>query len=67
MSDGSSALCNIDFDYLSNSKECDRGDSVSFEFKPNGASFCSKSRGKLSPRSYSIQFARKRKYIFLSG
>ena len=34
----------------------DRGDILPFEFEPNGIPFVSKSKGKLSPRSYPIQF-----------
>ena len=37
-----------------------------FDLKPNGNLFGSKSKEKLSPRSYSIQFERKWKYSFLS-
>ena len=37
----------------------DRGDSFPFDFKPNGMPFGSKSKGKLSPRSYPIQYERK--------
>ena len=44
----------------------DRGDSFPFDFEPNGIPFGSKSKGKLSPRSYPIQFERKWKYSFLS-
>ena len=44
----------------------DRGDSFPFDFEPNGISFGSKSKGKLSPRSYPIQGERKCKYRFLS-
>ena len=36
-----------------------RGDSFPFNFKPNVVPFGSKSEGKLSPRSYPIQFERK--------
>ena len=44
----------------------DRGDSFPFRFsEPNGIPFGSKSKGKLSPRSYPIQFERKWKYSFL--
>ena len=43
----------------------DRGDSFPFDFKPNIVSFGSKSAGKLSPRSYPIQFERKWKNSFL--
>ena len=42
------------------------GDSFPFNFEPNGIPFGSKSKGKLSPRSYPIQFERKRKYSFFS-
>ena len=44
----------------------DRGDSFPFDFEPNGFPFGSKSKGKLSPRSYPIQCERKWKYSFLS-
>ena len=44
----------------------DRGDSFPFDFEPNGIPFGSKSKGKLSPRSYPIQCERKWKYSFLS-
>ena len=43
-----------------------RGDSIPFDFEPNGNLFGSKSKGKLSPRSYPIQCERKWKYNFLS-
>ena len=43
-----------------------RGDSFPFDFEPNGIPFGSKSKGKLSPRSYPIQFERKWKYSYLS-
>ena len=46
--------------------EYDRGDSFRFDFEPNGVPFGSKSKGKLSPRSYPIQCERKLKYSFLS-
>ena len=46
--------------------EYDRGDSFSFDFEPNGNPFGSKSKGKLSPRSYPIQIERKRKTSFFS-
>ena len=45
---------------------CDRGDSFPFDFEPNGFPFGSKSKGKLSPRSYPIECERKWKYSFLS-
>ena len=41
----------------------DRGDSFLFDFEPNGISFHSKSKGKLSPRSYHIQFERKSRFL----
>ena len=44
----------------------DRGHSFPFDFEPNVNSFGSKSKGKLSPRSYPIQFERKRNNNFLS-
>ena len=34
----------------------DRGDSFPFDFEPNRIPFGSNSKGKLSPRSYAIQF-----------
>ena len=37
----------------------DPSDSFPFDFEPNEIQFCSKSKGKLSPRSYPIQFERK--------
>ena len=37
----------------------DRGDSFPFDFEPNGNPFGSKSKGKLSPRSYPIECERK--------
>ena len=44
----------------------DPGDSFHFDFGPNRIPFGSKSKGKLSPRSYSIQCERKWKYCFFS-
>ena len=44
----------------------DHGDSFPFDFEPNGIPFGSKSKGKLSPRSYPIQFERKRNTSNLS-
>ena len=38
----------------------DRGDSFTFDFEQNGIPFGSKSKGKLSPRSYPIKFEWKR-------
>ena len=43
-----------------------RGDSFPFDFDSNGFPFGSKSKGKMSPRSYPIQFERSWKYSFLS-
>ena len=37
----------------------DRGDGFTLDFELNGIPFGSKSKGKLSPRSYPIQFDRK--------
>ena len=56
----------IDYQFLSNLLEYDRGDSFPFNFEPNEIPFGSKSKGKLSPRSYPIQCKRKLKYSFLS-
>ena len=43
----------------------DCGDSLPFDFEPNGIQFGSESKGNLSPRSsYSLQF--ERKLIFFS-
>ena len=44
----------------------DCGDSFPLDFEPNGIPFGSKSKGKLSRRSYPIQCERKWKYSFLS-
>ena len=44
----------------------DRGDSSPFDFEPNGFSFGSKSKGKLSPQSYPIQSEKKWNTSFLS-
>ena len=44
----------------------DRSDSFSFDSEPNGIPLGSKSKGKLSPRSYPIQCERNWKYSFLS-
>ena len=44
----------------------DRGDSFPLDFEPNGTPFGSKSKEKLSPRSYPIQCERKWKHSFLS-
>ena len=44
----------------------DLGDSFPFDFEPNGIPFGSKSKGKLTPRSYPIHCERQWKYSFLS-
>ena len=44
----------------------DRDDSFPFDFELNGNLFGSKSKGKLSPRSYPIQFDRKWHTSYLS-
>ena len=51
---------------LSHGMGYDCGDSFIFDFEPNGIPFGSKSKGKLSPRSYPIQFEKKWKYIVFS-
>ena len=55
------------FNFLSHCMGYDRGDSFLFDFEPNGIPFGSKLKGKLSPRSYPIQFERKWNYSFLSA
>ena len=44
----------------------DHDDGFPLDFEPNGISFGSKSKGKLSPRSYPTQFERKSNTSFLS-
>ena len=44
----------------------DHDDSFPFDFELNGIPFASKSKGKLSPQSYPIEYERKRKCSFLS-
>ena len=44
----------------------DRDDGFPFDFEPHGIPFGSKSKEKLSPRSYPIQCERKWKHSFLS-
>ena len=44
----------------------DHGDSFPFDYEPNGIPFGSKSKEKLTPQSYPIQFENKLKYSFLS-
>ena len=46
--------------------EYDRGDNFPFDFEPNGIPSGWKLKGKLSPRSYSMQFERKLKSVFVS-
>ena len=46
--------------------EYDHGDSFPFDCESNGNPFGSKSKGKLSPRSYPIQCEMKWKHSFLS-
>ena len=46
--------------------EYDRGESFPLDFEPNEIVFSSKSKRKLSPRSYSTQFERKWESINLS-
>ena len=53
--------------FLSNWLGYDRGDSFPFDLEPNGNPFGSKSKGKLSLRSYPYQFERKWNTIFLSA
>ena len=50
------ALGKLYFHLLSNRMGYDRGECFSFDFEPNGIPFGSKSKGKLSPRSYHIQW-----------
>ena len=45
----------------------DRRDSFPFNYEPNGILFGAKSKGRLSPQSYPIQFESKWKYSFLSA
>ena len=59
------ALTKLAFHFLSHSMGYDRGDSFAFHFEPNGIPFGSKSKGKLSVRSYHIQCERKWKHSFL--
>ena len=56
----------IKFHFLSILIEYDSGDSFPFDFETKIIPLGSKSKVKLSPRSYSIQFERKWKSIFLS-
>ena len=60
-----STLRKLYFHFLSNWMGYDGGDSFPFDFGPNEIQFGSKSKGKLSPRSYPIHCERKWKYSFL--
>ena len=60
------ALRKLCFHFLSQWIGYDRGDSFPFDFEPNGNPFGSKSNGKLSSRSNTIQFERKSITSFLS-
>ena len=62
----SHTLKKLAFHFLSNSMEFDRGDSFPFDFEPNGIPFGSKSKGKLLPRTYPIQFEKKWNTIVIS-
>ena len=44
----------------------DHGDGFPFDFEPKGIPFGSKSKGKLSPQSHTIQCEKNLKYSFLS-
>ena len=59
-------LRKLAFHFLSNWMGYDHGDSFPFNFGPNGFPFASRSKGKLSSRSYPIQFDSKWKTSFLS-
>ena len=61
------ALRKLAFHFLSNWMGYDRGKSSTFYFEPNGNPFGSKSKGKLFPWSYPIQFERKWNTSFLSA
>ena len=45
----------------------DNGDRFPFDFESDGIPFGSNSNGKLSPRSYPIQFEMNLKYRFLNA
>ena len=53
------ALRKLYFHFTSHWMGYDRGDSFLFDFEPNGFPFGSKSKGKLSPWSYLIQYKRR--------
>ena len=61
-----STLRKLVFHFLSHWMGYDRGDSFPIDFEPNGFSFGSESKGKLSPWSYPFQCERNWKYSFLS-
>ena len=54
------------FYFLSNLMWYDHGNCFPFDFEPNGITFGINSKGKLSPRSYPIQFERKWRCSFPS-
>ena len=51
---------------LSNSIKYDRSHSFLFDFEPNGIPSSEKWKGKLSPKSYSIQFENINQSIYLA-
>ena len=57
----------MDFHLVHNQKENSPYDQIPFYYEPNGFPFGSKSKGKLSPRSYPIQCERKWKHSSLSA
>ena len=69
------AFCNIshpyitsketNFWFLSHCMKYDRGDSFPFDYEPNGVPLVSQSKGKLSPRSHSLQSERNLKSKYL--
>ena len=63
---GTVSLKKLYFLFLSYWMGYDRGDSFPLDFEPNGLTFGSKSKGKLSARSYPIQCEIKWKYNFLN-
>ena len=60
-------LRKLNLHFLSHWMGYHRSDSFPFDFEPNVIPFGSKSKGKLSPRSYLIQCERKWKFNFLSA
>ena len=61
---GEYALRKLAFHLLSNWMGYDRGDGYRFDFELNGILYGSKFKGKLSSRSYPIQFERKGSWWF---